>query len=211
MRELDKLHGLKTETKRAFVRAFRAGLSDSFWKSLDQSMKDANIENHVLEDFPVVKTEFPIVRIAVSFGNTNWQNISRYFVIGQVSPYQTAEIQVRVNVDLFALSSIQRDRLQDGYLYMLLFAYTQPKHFAFAHELTKAKNIQIQPILNSIQLGPDSISNSVPWCEGQKVFSSSLSFDANVIYALDRNDILDIVRQIDVDMSVPGDEGAHAR
>ena len=48
-------------------------------------------------------------------------------------------------------------------------------------------------------------------CEGQKVFSSSLSFDANVIYALDRNDILDVVRQIDVDMSVPGDEGAYAR
>lgn len=192
------LNGLKTEVKTSFINAFRAGLSDKFWHSLDASMKD--VKQHVLEEFPAVKMEFPLVTVSVSFGTTNWSNLSRSFIVHQSQMHQTAEVDCKVSLDFFTMSSIQRDRLQDGYLYLLLFGYTKPDSLAFARAL-KQSRCNIMPILNSIAFGLDQVSNKVPWCQGVNVYTGSLSFDAKVVYSMDLGDILDVLKEIDVDVS----------
>lgn len=190
--------GLKTKVKKAFVKAFREALTDSFWSNIDDSMEDLDPAKQVLEEFPVVKTEWPFARVAIRFTSTNWMNVSRYFLQKENQLAQTAEADVNVMLDIFAMSSKQRDRMEDAYLNALLFGYTRPSSSGFYSQLSSYDDMSLQPILNTIDISQDSYTKSIPWCRDSVVYQGTLSFKAKVSFAFNQGEWLPFLKQVNV-------------
>lgn len=190
--------GLKTKVKTAFGLAFRDAMSLEFWQNIDDSMQDLRPEEQVVEEFPVQKMRFPFVRVAVSFGKANWMNVNRWFFQEHAQAAQNAEIDVRVSVDMFALSSKQRDRIEDMYLFMLLFGYTRQDTVAFYKHMNRYDDVSIKPILNSISIDRDSSTKDIPWCRDTVVYQGTLSFDSKVTFAFNKGDFASRVRMINM-------------
>ena len=190
--------GLKTKVKAVLVNAFRKGLSQEYWQNFDDSVQDFYPEDQVLEEFPVKSTKFPFVRISISFGKTTWMNLNRYWFQEHAQMTQNAELDIQCNVDIFALSSKQRDRIEDAYLFMLLFGYNVPKQAAFYKEMNHYDDVSIKPILNSIDIERDSITKDIPWCKDTPVYQGALSFKCKVTYAFNRGDFIARLRMIGI-------------
>ena len=191
-----ELVGPKTKVKTAFVLACRKALSDYFWSNLDDCMKDFNANEQVLGDFPVIKMSLPFIRVKTSISKTNWLSIHSYGIDSIGNRNEAAEMDVVTTIDMYAASSKQRDRLQDAYLSLFIFARTRPENMAFLHELTAYDNMLIQPILNSISLGAENSIKDIPWCKDNVAYNSSISFNSKVTYAFTRGDREALIKAI---------------
>ena len=190
--------GFKTKVKTVFGLAFRDAMSLEFWQNIDDSMRDLRPEEQVVEEFPVKKMRFPFVRIAVSFGRANWVNVNRFFFQEHAQSAQNAEMDVRVSIDIFALSSRQRDRIEDMYLFMLLFGYTRQDTVAFYKYMNMYDDVSVKPILNSIAIERDSSTKDIPWCKDTVVYQGTLSFDSKVAFAFNKGDFASRVKMINM-------------
>ena len=189
--------GLKVRVKTRLVRAVRAGLSDEFWHSIDDSVDDLDPRRQVLDEFPVERMAFPILRVGVSFDQSTWLNMNRYFVNARTQPDQVGQCKVRCTIDLWARDAKQRDRMEDALLLMLIFQYTRPKNVAFVRELDADPTLGLQPVLNSIRMGADSSTNRIPWNIDTQVYTGSLSFDLVCTYQLAEREVFGVIREID--------------
>ena len=189
--------GLKVRVKTRLVRAVRAGLSDEFWHSIDDSVDDLDPARQVLDEFPVEKMAFPILRVGVSFDQSTWVNMNRYFVNQRMQPDQVGQCNVRCTIDLWARDARQRDRMEDALLLMLIFQYVRPKNIAFVRELDADPTLGLQPILNTIRMGADSSTSRIPWNIDTQVYTGSLSFDLVCTYQLREREAMAIIREID--------------
>lgn len=189
--------GLKVRVKTRLVRAVRAGLSDEFWHSIDDSVGDLDPARQVLDEFPVEKMAFPILRVGVSFDQSTWVNMNRYFVNQRMQPDQIGQCNVRCTIDLWARDAKQRDRMEDALLLMLIFQYVRPKNIAFVRELDADPTLGLQPILNTIRMGADSSTSRIPWNIDTQVYTGSLSFDLVCTYQLHEREAMAIIREID--------------
>ena len=189
--------GLKVRVKTRLVRAIRAGLSDEFWHSIDDSVDDLDPARQVLDEFPVEKMAFPILRVGVSFDQSTWVNMNRYFVNQRMQPDQIGQCNVRCTIDLWARDAKQRDRMEDALLLMLIFQYVRPKNIAFVRELDADPTLGLQPILNTIRMGADSSTSRIPWNIDTQVYTGSLSFDLVCTYQLHEREAMAIIREID--------------
>lgn len=199
--------GLKVRVKTRLVRAVRAGLSDEFWHSIDDSVDDLDPARQVLDEFPVEKMAFPILRVGVSFDQSTWVNMNRYFVNQRMQPDQIGQCNVRCTIDLWARDAKQRDRMEDALLLMLIFQYVRPKNIAFVRELDADPTLGLQPILNTIRMGADSSTSRIPWNIDTQVYTGSLSFDLVCTYQLHEREAMAIIREIDTHiLDESGDE-----
>ena len=179
--------GLKVRVKTRLIRAVRAGLSDEFWHSIDDSVDDLDPARQVLDEFPVEKMAFPILRV----------NMNRYFVNQRMQPDQIGQCNVRCTIDLWARDARQRDRMEDALLLMLIFQYVRPRNIAFVRELDADPTLGLQPILNTIRMGADSSTSRMPWNIDTQVYTGSLSFDLVCTYQLSEREALGVIREID--------------
>lgn len=190
--------GIKTGVKTAFVRAFRAGLTNKFWQSISPAMQDVRSEDHVLPEFPTVKVEFPIVRVDATVNQVHWQNINRS-TDHKGLPQQQGICTANITVYVYAKSAKQRDRITDAYVNMLLFAYCHPKELAFSNVLSNFPLIGIHPILNELNIGNDTAGKGIPWCEDDYVYMSTISFDAEVVFFMQpQDDAIEFIKEINV-------------
>lgn len=195
-----KYTGLRTGIKHAFVEAFRKGLTDGFWGTIDESMNDVRPEDHVLPEFPVRKQEFPIVRLDVSLNTVNWTSMQRYRYDEAGKPKQTGMCTPNVTVYVYALSALQRDRIMDAYTNMLLFSYVHPESTAFSNTLEQWPGMGIQPHLDKLSFGQDNAGTGIPWAQDQYIYMSTLSFDATVVFYMQPTDeSIALIEEVDVE------------
>lgn len=192
--------GLKTGVKAAVVTALRDGLTNDFWRSVDESLKDLTPNELVLPEFPVKMWRLPLVTVNISFGKVQWDNANRYTYGPPRRLKQVALTSSTVTLDIYSESPVNRDRLADTFLNMLIFAYGNPSNSAFTQRLHSFnENFGIDPILNTISVGSDSAGTGIPWAADRYVYTTSLGFDLNIRFTMDPFETLPGIKKISVD------------
>lgn len=200
--------GLRTGVKSAVVTALRDGLSDDFWRSVDDSLRDVTPQSLVLPEFPTKMWSLPLITVRVSFGRITWDNLSRYTLTAPLNLKQVAMTTATVTMDFYCESSLQRDRLADTFLNMIVFAYIFPSHSAFASRLHDYdENFGIDPVLSSVGVGSESAGTGIPWAADKYVYTTSMSFDMNVRWTMKPGEHIDGIKAIDVTSERPRPEG----
>lgn len=198
--------GLKTGVKSAVVTALRDGLTNDFWRSVDESLKDLTTDEMVLPEFPEKEWRLPLVTVTTSFGRVTWDTLNPYSFGPQLKLKQVALTSVTVTLDIYARSAIHRDRLCDIISSMLLFAYTNPKNSAFAARLKDFNHdLGIDPALGTMSIGSDNVGTGIPWAADRYVYTTSISFDMSVRWTMNPTEHVPGIKKIDVSADGQGE------
>ena len=207
--------GMIETTKRAIIGALRDALTDT---SLNGLVSGARIT--VDMEYPMVPEKYPGIWVQFSFTELNRAGIGMELMNKEVitpATDTTPEVVVweplrefifkgRATLTVVALTSLERDRLADGIITMLMFsrppeqvitqASQDTKQFRAADRLPGQKPyISMTPITTMLNCRADeAMTTGVPWQADLMAYADSYSFDiegqTNILFKHDGSYLL---------------------
>ena len=196
--------GVKEGIKLVLVDSLREAFTNSFWAGLNPNVAEVNPKTVVLDHYPEVRQEWPLVRVGVQISSSHWGNISMAQRNGDV-----AEILGKgtFSVDMFALSPQGRDRLSDAMTALMLLREAYPGENVFDQRL-KGMADAGYPLINldkgTLSFGADAEGTGLEWEPNEKVYSSSLSAGFVFEWAMPIANLGRIIREVDTTVHMEG-------
>jgi hypothetical protein len=173
--------GMIETVKRAFIVALRELLTGT---SLSDGENSINIDM----EYPMEKTQYPSIFVQFSFRNLRPSGVDPVIFQGENGEYvREWHFEGSVTIQVFALSSLERDRISDAFIEDFAFASPPDETIvrptknrqktSIAHALSQNPYVSMTVDQGQLKPGGQSISVGVPWDENQLCYEDRFSFD----------------------------------
>lgn len=204
-----------TGYRRFVVATIIAALRDAFDQGYnrDQQLQDL----HIVDKHPFVKTEYPAIVVGfvdrrvsnAGIGHEEWFTDEQ----GVLRKWHHSRFEGAINLDLYALSTLDRDLLADATIEIIRFGRLDAQLLRFFTEIYGNPNTGVQFLLNQLMLNSDEIdgrgdsSTIAPWQpEDQLVYMTGYTLEAHGgFYNTTITDTFEYVTNVEVDPYLEGD------
>lgn len=173
--------GMIETVKRAFIVALRELLTGT-------SLSDGENSVKVDMEYPMEKTQYPAIFVQFSFRQIRPSGVDTVIYQSEEGEYvREWHFEGSVTLQIFALSSLERDRISDAFIEDFAFASPpdetivmsskQAKKTSLAHALSQNPYVSMTVDQGQLKPGGQSTSVGVPWDENQLCYEDRFSFD----------------------------------
>lgn len=189
---VDKLHLREAElriaqtTQGRFIEAVKTTIITALQDTFDNDYPDVQFQNlNVSMEYPATETSYPGIWVKFSFSRLQIVGIGAVFVNSQNQQYKQWSFEGQATLQVFAMTSLERDRISDSLIYMFAFGELNPATSSFRAGISN--NTFISMALNSDQLIPGGQEEAVgaPWQPDAIVYNDSYSFNLMGQFASD--------------------------
>lgn len=161
-----------------FIEAVKTTIIQALQQTYDQNFPETQFQNmYVSMEYPMLETQYPGIWVRFSFSKLQIVGIASYFMNNTNHEYKMWYFEGTTTLQVFAMTSLQRDRMSDSLIYMFAFGDLDVPEARFLNSIYQNPYINIS--LNTDQLNPGGQSENIgtPWQEDQIVYNDSYSFD----------------------------------
>lgn len=161
-----------------FVEAVKTTIVQALQKTYDSSFPDTVFQNmYVSMEYPMLETQYPGIWVRFSFSKLQIVGIASYFYNDQNHEYKMWSFEGTTTLQIFAMTSLERDRMSDSLIYMFAFGDLDVPEARFLQSIYNNPYINIS--LNTDQLNPGGQTENIgaPWQEDQIIYNDSYSFE----------------------------------
>lgn len=160
-----------------FIEAIKTVIIQSLKQTFDQSFPETAFQNmYISMEYPLVQTQYPGVWVRFSFKKLQIVGVASYFIDSQNRQYKQWFFEGVTTLQVFAMTSLERDRMSDALIYMFSFGDLDDPESRFLKNIYANPYISVS--LNTDELNPGGQSENIgaPWQEDQIVYNDSYSF-----------------------------------
>ena len=173
--------GMIETVKRAFIVALRELLTGT-------SLSNGENALQIDMEYPMEKTQYPAIFVQFSFSTLRPSGVDPVIYQSEEGEYvREWHFEGRVTLQIFALSSLERDRISDAFIEDFAFASPpdetiirlpkQKQKTSLAHALSQNPYVSMTVDQGQLRPGGQSTSVGVPWDENQLCYEDRFSFD----------------------------------
>lgn len=165
------------QTGPRFIEAVKTIIVQAFQNVFDEKYPDPQFQNmYVSMEYPALETQYPGLWIKFSFSKLQIVGISSFFFNENNQEYKQWYFEGSTTVQVFAMTSLARDRMSDALIYMFAFGDISNTENRFQNDLYSNQYISMS--INSDQLVPGGQTEMIgaPWQEDAIVYNDSYTF-----------------------------------
>lgn len=171
-----------------FIEAVKTVIISGLRTTFDSNYPDSQFRNiHISMEYPLLENQYPGIWVKFSFSKIQSTGVGSFFVDSNNNKYKRFYFEGRAMLQVFAMTSLERDKISDSLIYMFAFGDLNPNNNRFKNSITT--NNYINMTINSDELMPGGQQENIgaPWQEDAVVYNDSYSFDLIGQFASDIN------------------------
>lgn len=160
-----------------FIEAIKTVIIQALQGTYDSQFPETVFQNmYISMEYPLLETHYPGIWVRFSFNKLQTVGIASYFLNSENRQYKQWYFEGTTTLQVFAMTSLQRDRMSDSLIYMFAFGDLDSPEARFLKSIYDNSYISVS--LNTDELNPGGQSENIgaPWQEDQIIYNDSYAF-----------------------------------
>lgn len=171
-----------------FIESVKTTIITALRTTFDSNFPDPQFRDlYISMEYPILENHYPGLWVKFSFTNVQAAGIGSYFVDNSNSMFKRFIFEGRTTIQVFAMTSLERDKISDTLIYMFAFGDLNPNNSRFKKTISSSNYINMS--INSDELIPGGQEENIgaPWQPDAIVYNDSYSFSIVGQFASDIN------------------------
>jgi hypothetical protein len=191
-------------TSLRFLEGVKTTVVGALRTTFDNNYPDKELQNlNVSMEYPDEETQYPGIWVRFSFTTLQTVGVASRFYNSSNQEYKLWYFEGRCTLQLFAMTSLQRDRIADALIYMFAFGELTPFAKRFGDYFHDNDMIYMTPNTDTFVPGGQEETVGAPWQPDAIVYGDSYSFNIVGQFASDfATGELVVLREIDINPQI---------
>lgn len=171
-----------------FIESVKRVIVSALKTTFDINYPDPQFRNmYVSMEYPLLERHYPGLWVKFSFNKLQSAGIGSFFVDKSNNKYKMWYFEGRATLQVFAMTSLERDKISDSLIYMFAFGDLNASNQRFKQAINQ--NSYVYMTINSDELIPGGQEENIgaPWQPDAIVYNDSYSFNLVGQFASDIN------------------------
>lgn len=165
----------KMEIKRAVVRSFQTVFHDVDKYFPEYTSSELLTNSHITIEYPQKPEQYPSLIVGFKERELKSAGVGHYEIIADNSVIQRWLFEGTISVEVFALTSMDRDFISDSVVNMLSFGRIEG--FSFREHIENSSNVDLQLSVGSLSPMAEQTMSGVSWgLTDQRIYTVGYEF-----------------------------------